>query len=117
MKSILYLVFAALAIGINAAPTHDAAPERTYISYAALAADRIPGSGGAASQANPYNRGCTVEERCFRDTGKRSEDVEVEVMASEVSDRVEEQGMRLIILLNSKQRNSELNSGHSPDTH
>jgi hypothetical protein len=28
-----------------------------------------------------------VEERCFRDTGKRSDDVEVEVMASEVSGR------------------------------
>jgi hypothetical protein len=82
MKSVLYHVFAALAIGINAAP------ERTYISYSALAADRVPGSGGAASQANSYNRGCTVEERCFRDTGKRSDDVEAEVVASEVSGKI-----------------------------
>lgn len=88
MKPVLYLVFAALAVGINAAPTPGAAPDRNYIRYGALGADRVPGSGGAASQANPYNRGCTVEERCFRDTGKRSDNVEVEVMASEMSGKL-----------------------------
>lgn len=67
MKPILYLICAAFAFGINAAPTPDAAPDRTYISYEALGADRVPGSGGAASQENPYNRGCTVEERCSVD--------------------------------------------------
>jgi len=44
-------------------------PGRTYISYAALGADRVPPSG-TGKPANGYNRGCTKEERCARDTGK-----------------------------------------------
>jgi hypothetical protein len=84
MKSVLCLAIAVLAAlhgaGITAAPTPDAAPEaeagQTHISYTALAGDRVPSSGGAATPANPYDRGCTVEERCFRDTGKRSKVVQ-----------------------------------------
>jgi hypothetical protein len=74
MKSIIYLsALAAISIlSVSAAPTPEAG--RTYISYGALGADRVPGRGGAATPANPYNRGCTPEERCSRDTGKRSED-------------------------------------------
>jgi hypothetical protein len=45
MKPTLYLLFAALAFGINAAPTPGAAPDRTYIIYGALGVDRVPGSG------------------------------------------------------------------------
>jgi len=71
MKLSLYLVFAALAFVINAAPTLDPDPDKTYFRYGALRADRIPGSGGAASQANPCNRRWTVQERCIRDTAAR----------------------------------------------
>jgi len=109
MKLTLYLVLAALAIGINAAPTPDAAPERTYISYCAPAADRVPGSGGAASQANPYNCGYTMEERCFRDTGKRSEDIKVEASKIRGTDRVMK--LWLITLLCSELRISRVSLG------
>jgi Rapid ALkalinization Factor (RALF) len=58
MNSFLTVAFVALAtlqlISVNAAPTP--APKE-YISYGALGKDRVPGSGGATSQANPYNRG------------------------------------------------------------
>ncbi len=48
-------------------------PERQYISYGALEADRVPMGNGHSTQANPYQNVCHEGERCWRDTGKRSE--------------------------------------------